>query len=180
MIKKYYNKFKRWRDARKFFKTPDNDFRINYLRNKGVKIGEGCLINYIEFTADPYLVQIGNNTAVARNTRFITHDGSTWLFKDKSKMEYVFGKITIGDNCFIGENCIILPNTIIGNDCIIGAGSVVRGRIPDGSVAFGNPAKVEMKSKVAGQFLMRSKLLIDESAYTYIEKRKLLTKLLNL
>lgn len=180
MIKKYYKKLERFYKKWKFYRTPDNDFRINYLREKGVKIGERCLINYIEFTADPYLVQIGDDVAIARNTRFITHDGSTWLFKDRSKMEYVFGKITIGNNCFIGENCIILPNTQIGNDCVVGAGSVVRGKIPDGSVVFGNPAEVVMKSAVLGQFLIKSKYLIDESQYTYDEKRALLTELLDL
>ena len=180
MIKKYYKKIERFYKKWKFYRTPDNDFRINYLRERGVKIGEECLINYVEFTADPYLVQIGNKVAIARNTRFITHDGSTWLFKDKSKMEYVFGKITIGNNCFIGENCIILPNTQIGDNCIIGAGSVVRGRFPDNSVLYGNPAKVVMKSSMSEKFLMNSKLLIDESKYTYDEKRALLTDLLKL
>ncbi len=180
MILRYWKKLERFYKKHKFFNTPDNDFRIRYLREKGMKIGEGCLINYIEFTADPYLVEIGNEVALARNTRFITHDGSTWLFKDKSRMEYVFGKITVGNNCFIGENCIILPNTTIGNDCIIGAGSVVRGNIPDNSVAYGNPAKVVMKSNVVKLFLMKNKGLIDEMAYTEEEKKEVLTKLLDL
>lgn len=180
MVLKYYKKLERFYKRWKFYRTPNNDFRIRYLRERGVKIGENCLINYIEFTADPYLVQIGNEVAISRNTRFITHDGSTWLFKDKSRMEYVFGKITIGNNCFIGENCIILPNTVVGNNCIIGAGSVVRGKIPDNSVVFGNPAKVVMKTNMAKIMLMNSKLLIDESSYTYEEKKKLLTELLNL
>jgi len=118
--------------------------------------------------------------AIARNTRFITHDGSTWLFKNKSKMEYVFGKITIGNNCFIGENCLILPNTQIGDNCIVGAGSVVRGKVPDNSVIYGNPAKVVMKSSMSEKFLMNSKFLIDENKYTYDEKRALLTDLLKL
>ena len=36
-----------------------------------------------------------------------------------------FGKIKIGNNCFVGCNVTILPNVIIWNDCIIGAGSIV-------------------------------------------------------
>ena len=50
--------------------------------------------------------------------------------------------IMIGKNVFIGANSFILPGTIIESNCIIGAGSVVRGKIPQGSVVIGNPAKV--------------------------------------
>jgi len=38
--------------------------------------------------------------------------------------------------------------TIIGKNAIIGAGSVVSNKIPDFSVALGNPARVIKKIKV--------------------------------
>jgi acetyltransferase-like isoleucine patch superfamily enzyme len=69
----------------------------------------------------------------------------------------LFGKIVIGDNCVIGSHCIILPNTSIGANCIVGAGSVVRGKIPDESVIFGNPAKVVMKTPLAKKMLRNHK-----------------------
>ncbi len=39
---------------------------------------------------------------------------------------------------------IVLSGAVIGSNCIIGAGSLVTGkmRIPDNSLAFGNPAKI--------------------------------------
>ncbi|MDE6909112.1 MAG: gamma carbonic anhydrase family protein [Lachnospiraceae bacterium] len=51
---------------------------------------------------------------------------------------------TIGDNTVIGMGSIILNGAVIGSSCIIGAGSLVTGkmRIPDNSLAFGNPAKI--------------------------------------
>ncbi|MDE5699262.1 MAG: gamma carbonic anhydrase family protein [Lachnospiraceae bacterium] len=51
---------------------------------------------------------------------------------------------TIGDNSVIGMGSIILSGAVVGSNCIIGAGSLVTGklRIPDNSLAFGNPAKV--------------------------------------
>lgn len=51
---------------------------------------------------------------------------------------------TIGDNSLIGMGAIILNGAVIGKDCIIGAGALVtqNTHIPDGSLAFGNPAKV--------------------------------------
>ena len=42
-----------------------------------------------------------------------------------------FGKIKIGNNCFIGMGAIILPNVEIGNNCIVGAGAVVMNSFPD-------------------------------------------------
>ena len=51
---------------------------------------------------------------------------------------------TIGDNSLIGMGTILLDGAVIGKNCIIGAGSLVtkNTEIPDGSMAFGRPAKV--------------------------------------
>lgn len=51
---------------------------------------------------------------------------------------------TIGDNTLIGMGAIVLNGAKIGQNCIIGAGALVpQGmEIPDGSLAFGSPAKV--------------------------------------
>jgi acetyltransferase-like isoleucine patch superfamily enzyme len=48
----------------------------------------------------------------------------------------------IGAGAQIGVNVTILPFVRIGAGCLIGAGAVVVRDIPDGSVAFGNPARV--------------------------------------
>ena len=51
---------------------------------------------------------------------------------------------TVGSNTLIGMGAIILNGAVIGDNCIIGAGALVtqNTHIPDGSLAFGNPAKV--------------------------------------
>lgn len=51
---------------------------------------------------------------------------------------------TVGDDTLIGMGAIVLNGAKIGRDCIIGAGALVpQGmEIPDGSLAFGSPAKV--------------------------------------
>ena len=51
---------------------------------------------------------------------------------------------TVGDNTLIGMGAIVLNGARIGKNCIIGAGALVtQGTdIPDGSLAFGSPAKV--------------------------------------
>lgn len=50
--------------------------------------------------------------------------------------------IRIGRGTWIGERVAVLKGSTIGRCCIIGANSVVRGDIPDYSIAVGAPARV--------------------------------------
>ncbi len=50
--------------------------------------------------------------------------------------------VRIGRGTWIGERVAILRGTNIGRFCTIGANSVVRGEIPDYSIAVGAPARV--------------------------------------
>jgi len=51
---------------------------------------------------------------------------------------------TVGDNTLIGMGAIVLNGAVIGRNCLIGAGALVTQNtvIPDGSLAFGSPARV--------------------------------------
>lgn len=51
---------------------------------------------------------------------------------------------TVGDESLIGMGAIILNGAKIGRHCLIGAGALVTQNmvIPDGSLAFGSPAKI--------------------------------------
>lgn len=157
-------------------KSGSNKLRIEYLRSRGAKIGENCLIFTIAFSTEPYLIEIGDHVVVSSGSMFITHDGSVWLFREKYPNLTVFGKITIGNNSFIGMNCTILAGAEIGSNCIIGAGSVVRGKIPDNSVVMGNPAKVVMKTNVAEMFLTKSKNRVDTKHMTPKERQDILLR----
>ncbi len=50
--------------------------------------------------------------------------------------------VRIGRGTFIGERTTVLRGSNIGRFCAIGANSVVRGEIPDFSIAVGVPARV--------------------------------------
>lgn len=130
------------RIALAFISKSGSTIRICYWRRQGMKIGSNCIINNVNFSTEPYLIEIGDHVAIAAGTDFITHDGAVWCFREEIKNADVFGRIKIGNNVFIGNNCTILPNTVIGNNSIVGAGSTVRGQFPENSVIFGNPAKV--------------------------------------
>jgi acetyltransferase-like isoleucine patch superfamily enzyme len=155
---------------RRLYKKDIFEWRLEKARSWGVKIGKDCLLFSMEFSTEPYLIEIGDHVVISSGTQFITHDGSVWVLRDSHPDIGVFGKIKIGSNSFIGINCIILPNTDIGSNCIIGAGAAVRGKIPDDSVVMGNPGKVIMKTSMMEKFLLSSKNRIDTKLLSTGEK----------
>jgi acetyltransferase-like isoleucine patch superfamily enzyme len=58
--------------------------------------------------------------------------------------------VRIGSGTWIGERVAVLRGSNIGRGCIIGANSVVRGEIPDNSIAVGAPARVVGSTDRAG------------------------------
>lgn len=50
--------------------------------------------------------------------------------------------VSIGSESWLGHGVLVMPGANIGRRCVIGAGAVVRGDIPDGSIAVGVPARV--------------------------------------
>lgn len=121
--------------------------KVKYLRKRGAQIGQECdLLTDVEsFGTEPYLVKIGDRVTITSGVKFITHDGSTRLFRrlypEMNPYGNVFAPVIIGNNCFIGVNAILLPGTKIADDTIVGAGSVVKGEFPPRSVIAGVPAK---------------------------------------
>lgn len=115
---------------------------VDYYRRKGITIGDNVHI-YNSFLDSKYgpMITIGDNVTIT-NASILAHDASIKKYLGLSKI----GCVSLGDNVFIGYGSIILPGTTIGDDVIIGAGSVVRGRIPNDSIVFGNPAQTVGKT----------------------------------
>ena len=155
---------------------------LETYKKKGMKAGKGC--DFVSpgpnFGSEPYLIEIGNNTTVSFDVAFVTHDAGTRVLRnlatnEKEKQTVIYGKIIVGNNCFIGCRTTILPGVKIGDNTIIGAGSLVNRDIPANSVAAGVPCKVicsleEYKEKHQDDFLYMVNL-------PYEEKKKFLTKL---
>lgn len=91
-------------------------------------------------------MEIGDDVSITDGVVFLTHDGSSRLFrKDYPEMNPKygnrFGTIQIHDNSFIGVHTILMPGIEIGPNAIIGAGSVVTHDVQPNSVVAGNPAR---------------------------------------
>lgn len=99
------------------------------VAHEKVKIGDNVLIASKVFISDTNHGEIKGinaiNPMISPNERPLTTK-----------------KVTIGNNVWIGENVVVLPGANIGDGCIIGANSMVKGRIPDGCIAVGSPAKI--------------------------------------
>jgi acetyltransferase-like isoleucine patch superfamily enzyme len=99
-----------------------------------VQLGQGCIVTALEG------IDIGRDCLVAEyvvirdqdhdpNIRPIQHGG----FKTAA--------IVIGEGCWLGAKSTVLRGSVIGHGAVIGAHALVRGMIPDHSLAVGVPAK---------------------------------------
>jgi acetyltransferase-like isoleucine patch superfamily enzyme len=61
----------------------------------------------------------------------------------------VKGPVRIGPDTWIATKVTILRNTTIGRGCVLGSHAVVKGDIPDYSIAVGAPAKVVKNRKMS-------------------------------
>lgn len=87
------------------------------------------------------MIEIGNNVTIGDQVDFVTHDNS--ISKISPHTINLFGKITIGDNCFLGERSTYLYGVTLANNIIVAAGSVVVDSFTTERIIIGgNPARV--------------------------------------
>lgn len=129
---------------------PETCERINdHFRKMGMTIGSRCRIYSAISTSESYLVKIGNDVTISNDVQLLTHDNA--IIKVYPECTNLFGKVDIGDNCFIGAHSVILPGVTIGNNSIVGAGSVVTNSVPEGTIVAGNPAREIGKTSKYGE-----------------------------
>ena len=141
---------------------------IGYARKIGVTIGNNCkLITSPNWGSEPWLISIGNHTEVSFDVAFVTHDGATWVFRNEEAYEDVvkFGRINIGNDCFIGAKSVILPGVTIGDYSIVAAGSVVNKDSHFGEVWGGVPAHFLMTTKEYADKCKRNTPEYDKENY---------------
>jgi hypothetical protein len=65
--------------------------------------------------------------------------------------------VRIGPDCWIGVKASVLRGAVVGQGCVLAAHAVVRGEIPDFTVAGGVPAKVLKRRKRPTRISVRAK-----------------------
>ncbi len=146
-------------------------WRVEKAREKGVTIGDNCRLYSMNFFTEPNLVEIGHNVIVSGEVKFITHDGAIYLLKDEiPNLRGNYGRIKIGNNCFIGMSAIICQNVQIGNNSIVAAGAVVMDSFLDNSVIMGNPAKAIFKFDIYRKMKRNSPFTLSHDVYPFPQR----------
>lgn len=143
-------------------------WRVEKARDLGVKVGTGCRFFSLNFQSEPYLIEIGDDVIISGEVTLVTHDGAVFLLrKEIPGINGHYGRIKIGNNCFVGMGAIILPNVELGDDCIVAAGAVVFDSFPAGSVVMGNPARVVFNIDVYRRLKAHSPYTIIDENYPF-------------
>jgi len=107
-----------------------------------ISIGDNFYANHNCVMLDGGSITFGNNVFIGPNCGFYTAEHPL----ESSKRNFGLEKaeaIKVGNNVWIGANVCILSGVSIGNNAVIGAGSVVTKDIPDNTLAYGNPCRLQ-------------------------------------
>lgn len=111
-----------------------SNVRIRARKNAILNIGDNTAFNTGCVITCRHNIDIGSGVIFGQNVLIYDHDHDFRAEGGIKAKKYKYGKVTIGDNCWIGANTVILRGTTIGNNCVVGAGSVINGNYPDNSV----------------------------------------------
>jgi acetyltransferase-like isoleucine patch superfamily enzyme len=109
----------------------------------GIVVQDGAGINMRCFLDGNGGLEIGANTLLSPGVQVITgnhvsDDPAVPIrFQGTS-----YGKVSIGEDCWLGTNVVVLPGVTIGKGSVVGAGAVVTRDVPEYCVALGLPARV--------------------------------------
>ena len=104
-----------------------------YFRLMGAKVGAGAIID------TPYccafdLIQIGRGAAIGADTHILGYRVEDGML--------LFGRVTLGDGCYVGLHSSLGLNTRMGKGSRLGDLSLLEdgAEIPDGESRVGSPA----------------------------------------
>lgn len=117
---------------------------------------------------------------ISHSVDFITHDNS--VCKIYGTYNDIYGRITVGDNCFIGAHSVLMYGVTIADNVIIAAGSVVTKSITESNVIVaGCPPKIigtwdKFGAKVSDNVMKLGNLPVEEKKKYILEHEEKLIR----
>jgi acetyltransferase-like isoleucine patch superfamily enzyme len=112
-----------------------------------IKIGDNVFINKDCTIVSRQSISIGSNCCLGEGVSIYDHDHKLEDFNAPiASQGFVSSPVSLGDNVWVGGKAFIKSGVHIGSNVIIGANSVVTKNIPDGVIAYGNPAHYKPNS----------------------------------
>jgi acetyltransferase-like isoleucine patch superfamily enzyme len=110
---------------------------------RGITVHDGAGINTRSFVDGNGGVEIGRNTLLSPGVQVLS---GNHVFSDPHTpirfQGTAYGKVTIGEDCWLGTNVVVLPGVTIGRGAVVGACAVVTKDVPELGLAMGVPAKL--------------------------------------
>lgn len=127
---------------------PESTFVDELASVKGdVTLGERCgVFAGAVLRGDEESITVGEETNIQDGATLHCDEGNPLVIGKQVTIGHraIVHGCVIGDGSLIGMGAIVMNGVKIGKNCLIGAGALVtQGTvIPDGSLAFGSPAKI--------------------------------------
>jgi acetyltransferase-like isoleucine patch superfamily enzyme len=143
-----------------FRQTDQVDDRV---KEGEIRIGDRVGINAFALLQGYGGLWIGSDLEIASGARIISvshhyqdltgkaPSGELFYFSGKSPLQQqtlLCLPVIIEDGAAVGLNSVVLPGSHIGKNAWLGALSLLKGDLPDNTVAFGSPAKVIKKRDI--------------------------------
>lgn len=97
-----------------------------------------CLMSAVEGTS----IEIGNDVMIASENEIKTDDAHPIFDVNTGQRVNVSSSVRIGSHVWLGKRAAVLGGSTIGDGSVIGYAALVKGVVPNNSVAAGVPAKV--------------------------------------
>lgn len=143
-------------------------WRVHRARRMGMKVGQLCRLYSLNVVSEAELVELGDGVIVSGEVMFVTHDGAVFTALERfPSVNGHYGRIRIGNECFLGIRAIILPGVELGDNCLVAAGAVVMDSFGPNSVIAGNPAKYVCPTSIYLELKRHSSATIYDAEYPF-------------
>ncbi|MEA3314526.1 MAG: acyltransferase [Campylobacterota bacterium] len=120
----------------------DNDVRFVSANDTILTIGEGTGIGPFCVFNCGIDVNIGKNCLISGHIYIQSSEHGFRKGQLIKEQAHSYGKISIGDDCWLAADVMIAKNVKLGNCCIVGAKSFLRNiKYEDNSIIAGTPSK---------------------------------------